>query len=69
MVMYPNKTYKVKLDNEVKHEGILEDHYGFLLPRTLPVNFTFKASKFCKLQFLFRMKMQPNHLIGMKENI
>ncbi|CAD5119846.1 DgyrCDS8429 [Dimorphilus gyrociliatus] len=36
MVMYANKTYKVKIDNQVKHEGILEDHYAFLLPRTLP---------------------------------
>ena len=36
LVVYPNNTYTVKIDNEKSQSGSLEEDWDFLAPKTIP---------------------------------
>ena len=36
LVVYPNNTYTVKIDNEKARSGSLEEDWDFLAPKTIP---------------------------------
>ena len=45
MVLYPNNNFKVMIDDEVKAEGHLEDHFDMPVPRLIKDRYAFKPKE------------------------